>query len=238
MKRCPSCHRPCAERDLFCRHCGAALEMGRVFAWRRADWLDSRHALRAAAASAFVFAVRVLCHPLLMTFEGARHEGRVAAFHLCIGLACGLAAAPLRLDRSRWKFWAGLGLLGGALSWALDYSYMADHLVLTVVWQVLNWLDSSANSPANTISFGILQSLRYLGTVLVLGLAAGWSAPPAQRLKIALGSMAGLALRFGLLGFALAPGLLLLYPRQSLLYLSSLFVFFYGLGVVDENSVK
>jgi hypothetical protein len=236
MTRCLRCHKPAAEADAFCRHCGAALARTPSLFWRRADWLDAGLAWRSLAGSALVFGLRVLVHPLLMPYLGERHEGRVLSFHLILGLGLGLTLGRLR--RGRPWIWALLGLFGAFLSWCLDFAYMANHVLSQAVFYVLNWLDSSASSNAIATSFGILQTLRFLGPVLVLGMASGWKARPALQFKCAFFCLLALAFRFPLKGFALAPGLLGAYPAQSALYLASVFALLYGLGGLDSNSAK
>lgn len=234
MTRCPACHKPASDADAFCRHCGAALVRAPRIFWRRADWLDAGLAWRALAASALVFGLRVLVHPLLMPYLGERYEGRVLAFHLSLGLGLGLALGWLR--QGRLWVWALLALFGAFLSWCLDFAYMANHVLSQAVFYVLNWLDSSADSDAIAIGFGILQILRFLGPVLILGMAASWKARPALQLKGALFCLLALAFRFPLKGFALAPSLVGSYPGQSALYLASVFALLYGLGSAERAS--
>jgi hypothetical protein len=238
MIRCPHCHRACSEADHHCRHCGTPLVREPLNFWRLRDWIDGNHALRCVVASVIIFGVRILIHPLLMPYEGDRHEGRVAAFHLWLGLAMGLVSAPLRKDSQHWLRYLIAGVLGGILAWGMDYTYMADHLLLQVVWNITNWLKGGVGPESAVISYGVLQSLRYLGPVLVLSLLSGWDLRVAVKIRILIFSLLGLAIRFPLRGFALAPALVADYPGQSALYLSSLFVFFYGLGTVDESSTK
>lgn len=238
MIRCPSCLKACNERDTFCRHCGAMLKKIPQQLWRLSDWVNGSHALRCLYAATLVFAVRVISHPLLMTYQGSRHEGRVFAFHMVLGMAIGLVMGPLRKDRQRWGTYLFLGLLGAGFSWALDYAYMADHLVVKGVFYFLNWLDSSPDSNAVLTNFGILQTLRFVGPVLALGLVLGWKARPGVILRILLFSLLALTFRFPVRGFFLAPELLTQHPGQAGLYLMSLFLLFYGWGAVDSNSLK
>jgi hypothetical protein len=236
--RCPQCHRACAAEDRVCRHCGSVIQHEPKAFWRRQDWLSFPWALESMAASLALLLTRMAVHPLLMAFEGGRQEARVATFHLVIGLTAGLAVACLRRREGRWGLWILAGLLGGALDWAFDYAFMADHVISQAVFEALNWLDSSPASRAIPIGFGILQTLRFTGLVFVFWIAMAWNSRPGPKLRIALFSLIALAFRAPVLGYALAPGLALVYPKQALLYFLSFLAYFYGVARIDEDSVK
>lgn len=229
MTRCPDCHKPCVEQDYFCRHCGARLRKIHAKLWRLSDWWMPLHGVASLLAAGLAYAMRVLSHPLFMPFEGSRHEDRVFLFYLFGGLTAGSLAGPLRRDTGRWYLWTLGGILGGILCWSMDYAYMADHVISQAVFQVLNWLDPKDNDSI-WIGLGIQEFLRFLGLVLILGMAAGWKSRPGEKLRIILFSLLALGIRSLERPFGLAPGLISLNPGQSALYFTSFFVFFYGLG--------
>jgi hypothetical protein len=113
---------------------------------------------------------------------------------------------------------------------------MSNHLVVTWVFYLLEWLDP--HSDTISTNFGILQTLRFFGPVLVLSLALAWHARPGLVLKITLFSLLALAFRFPVKGYALDAGLIWSLPKHAGLYFASLLAFFYGLGPVDSNPSK
>ena len=71
--------------------------------------------------------------------------------------------------------WGLLGAVGGTLSYSLDFFYNYQHDIYKAVWWLVFLVFPSGDNRAGEMAFGILQLLRFMGSSLLLLIAASWN---------------------------------------------------------------